>query len=211
MNEHEKNRDGDPHSGGRADDSTRAAQCAELVDRWMADITKVVRTSDDGSSFVLMRMGTAGFVSRDGHSLRFPGLGARLLPDQSHLASLSTVDYTKVSSDLLRVTLAAIFDAHEGLPAVSNATGVSVDIQPLEVFDPAAYYGDREADLAMTALFGGFTSELYASYQESWPLADGHFHRRELYNLYHVLNHHHLFGGGYGAQAQRLIARLLAA
>ena len=73
------------------------------------------------------------------------------------------------------------------------------------VFDPACYYGDREADLAMTALFGGFGEAFYAAYAESWPLPAGHQRRRELYNLYHVLNHAVLFGGGYARQAQSLI------
>jgi len=79
------------------------------------------------------------------------------------------------------------------------------------VFDPAVYYGDREADVAMTELFGGFSGEFYAAYREAYPLDPGYTVRRDLYNLYHVLNHLNLFGGGYLAQAERLIARLLAA
>ena len=79
------------------------------------------------------------------------------------------------------------------------------------VYDPAVYYGDREADLAMTELFGGFGSEFYAGYREAWPLDAGYGTRKMLYNLYHVLNHLNLFGGGYGAQAEAMMARLLAA
>ena len=78
------------------------------------------------------------------------------------------------------------------------------------IFDPAVYYGDREADLAMTELFGGFGADFYAAYRDAWPLPDGYERRRTLYNLYHVLNHLNLFGGGYGAQAETMIARLLA-
>lgn len=78
------------------------------------------------------------------------------------------------------------------------------------IFDPAVYYGDREADLAMTELFGGFSAEFYAAYDAAWPRDPGYRVRRELYNLYHVLNHHHLFGGGYAGQAHRMIKRLLA-
>jgi fructosamine-3-kinase len=78
------------------------------------------------------------------------------------------------------------------------------------IYDPAVYYGDREADLAMTELFGGFGSELYAGYREAWPLDAGYATRKVLYNLYHVLNHLNLFGGGYGAQAEAMMARLLA-
>jgi protein-ribulosamine 3-kinase len=79
------------------------------------------------------------------------------------------------------------------------------------IFDPAVYYGDREVDLAMTMLFGGFPSEFYFAYESAWPLDPGHRERRDLYNLYHVLNHLNLFGGGYLHQAQRIIDKLLAA
>jgi protein-ribulosamine 3-kinase len=79
------------------------------------------------------------------------------------------------------------------------------------VFDPAVYCGDREADLAMTELFGGFGADFHAAYREAWPLAPGYGTRRTLYNLYHVLNHLNLFGGGYGAQAEAMLGRLLAA
>jgi protein-ribulosamine 3-kinase len=69
-------------------------------------------------------------------------------------------------------------------------------------FDPAVYYGDREADLAMTELFGGFPREFYRAYEEAFPLDAGYETRRPLYNLYHLLNHLNLFGGGYFAQVE---------
>lgn len=78
------------------------------------------------------------------------------------------------------------------------------------LFDPAVYFGDREADLAMTELFGGFSGAFYRAYDEVWPRTAGYPVRRTLYNLYHVLNHLNLFGGGYGTQAQRMIDQLLA-
>ena len=78
------------------------------------------------------------------------------------------------------------------------------------LYDPAVYYGDREADLAMTHLFGGFGPAFYAAYEAAWPLDAAAGSRRTLYNLYHVLNHWNLFGGGYGAQAAAMIERLLA-
>jgi fructosamine-3-kinase len=78
------------------------------------------------------------------------------------------------------------------------------------VFDPAVYFGDREADLAMTRLFGGFGPAFYAAYQSDWPLDQAAGTRRGFYNLYHVLNHFNLFGGGYAAQAEGLIDGLLA-
>jgi fructosamine-3-kinase len=81
--------------------------------------------------------------------------------------------------------------------------------QPV-IFDPAVYFGDREADIAMTRLFGGFGPSFYAAYERSWPLDQGAWTRLPLYNLYHVLNHLNLFGGGYRAQAERMIDDLLA-
>jgi fructosamine-3-kinase len=78
------------------------------------------------------------------------------------------------------------------------------------VFDPAVYFGDREADLAMTRLFGGFGRAFYDAYESAWPLEAGSMLRFDLYNLYHVLNHLNLFGGGYRGQAEALIDRLLA-
>jgi protein-ribulosamine 3-kinase len=78
------------------------------------------------------------------------------------------------------------------------------------VFDPAVYYGDREADLAMSELFGGFSAGFYAAYEEAWPLDDGYPIRKTLYNLYHILNHTNLFGGGYARQAQTMMSKLLA-
>lgn len=77
------------------------------------------------------------------------------------------------------------------------------------IFDPAVYYGDREADLAMTELFGGFPQAFYRGYENSWPLDPGYRVRKQLYNLYHLLNHLNLFGGTYLAQAQAAIDALM--
>jgi protein-ribulosamine 3-kinase len=77
------------------------------------------------------------------------------------------------------------------------------------IFDPAVYYGDRETDLAMTRLFGGFGVSFYEAYESSWPLADGHQERQHLYQLYHVLNHLNLFGSGYLGRAVSLMDKLL--
>ncbi|MCK6371499.1 MAG: fructosamine kinase family protein [Gammaproteobacteria bacterium] len=79
------------------------------------------------------------------------------------------------------------------------------------IFDPAVYYGDRECDLAMTELFGGFPRQFYAAYEAAWPLPPRYRLRRDVYNLYHVLNHLNLFGGGYLGQAVALMTGLLAA
>ncbi len=77
------------------------------------------------------------------------------------------------------------------------------------IFDPAVYFGDREADIAMTELFGGFGDRFYAAYEEVLPLSDGYPIRKRLYNLYHILNHYNMFGGGYGAQAEGMVQQLL--
>jgi fructosamine-3-kinase len=78
------------------------------------------------------------------------------------------------------------------------------------IFDPATYYGDREVDIAMSELFGRFPAAFYQAYSAAYPLAPGYPQRRELYNLYHVLNHFTLFGGSYAAQANRMIDQLLS-
>ena len=75
------------------------------------------------------------------------------------------------------------------------------------LIDPAVYYGHREADLAMTRLFGGFGEAFYRAYQEAYPLPPGYEYREDLYKLYHVLNHLNLFGRGYLAQAEALLRR----
>lgn len=78
------------------------------------------------------------------------------------------------------------------------------------MFDPACYYGDREADLAMTELFGGFSQYFYAAYRDIYPTDQGYSVRKTLYNLYHILNHLNLFGSGYLRQAENMIASLLS-
>lgn len=88
-----------------------------------------------------------------------------------------------------------------------NASGLA-DGTPV-IFDPAVYWGDREVDLAMTELFGGFSRGFYGGYNEVWPLDEGYDRRRDLYNLYHILNHYNLFGGSYERQANGMIDRLL--
>ena len=89
-----------------------------------------------------------------------------------------------------------------------NASALA-DATPV-IFDPAFYYGDRETDIAMTHLFGGFDSHFYAAYNEAWPLDDGFAARKTLYNLYHILNHLNLFGSGYLGQAVSMAEQVLA-
>jgi fructosamine-3-kinase len=77
------------------------------------------------------------------------------------------------------------------------------------IFDPATYWGDREVDLALTELFGGFPAAFYQGYSQVYPLDLGYSQRKDLYNLYHILNHYNLFGGSYQSQANRMIDSLL--
>jgi protein-ribulosamine 3-kinase len=91
----------------------------------------------------------------------------------------------------------------------SGNYAIDGDGQPV-IFDPAIYYGDRETDIAMTELFGGFPSDFYSAYQEKWPLDSGYNTRKVLYNLYHILNHLNLFGGSYLSQAESMIGQLLS-
>ena len=92
----------------------------------------------------------------------------------------------------------------------SGNLGADAEGSPV-LYDPACYYGDHEADLAMMELFGHPGEAFFDRYHECLPIDSGYPLRRELYNLYHVLNHANLFGGGYAAQARGMIGRLLSA
>ncbi|MEW6119319.1 MAG: fructosamine kinase family protein [Pseudomonadota bacterium] len=117
--------------------------------------------------------------------------------------------------EALRANLPAFFAGYMPAPSLLHGDlwggnhGYLPDGMPV-LFDPAPYVGDRECDLAMTELFGGFSPGFQAAYRAGWPLDPGYATRRTLYNLYHILNHANLFGGGYAAQAARMTAALLA-
>lgn len=118
------------------------------------------------------------------------------------------------AGDRLLARLPALLDGHAPPAALLHGDlwggnhAYDADGNPV-IFDPAPYYGDRETDLAMTELFGGFGASFRAAYESVWPLPGGYESRKHLYNLYHVLNHYNLFGDGYAGQAQRLIENLL--
>jgi len=109
----------------------------------------------------------------------------------------------------------AFFSGYEPYPSLlhgdlwSGNAAALADGTPV-VFDPAVYAGDREADVAMTELFGGFPRDFFARYCDHLPLHDGYRARRDLYNLYHRLNHANLFAGGYVRESEGAIERLLA-
>jgi fructosamine-3-kinase len=118
------------------------------------------------------------------------------------------------NGERLMADLEAFFPGYTPVPSLLHGdlwggNYAYADGEPV-LFDPAIYYGDREADLAMTELFGGFPGDFYAAYRQAWPLDPGYGVRRTLYNLYHVINHFNLFGGGYGGQAEQMSSRLLA-
>ena len=139
----------------------------------------------------------------------------RRLAPQLALAERNGFDGALIADgELLLAKLASLMGAHDPAPSLlhgdlwSGNAAALANGEPV-VFDPAVCVGDREADIAMTELFGGFGRDFYAAYSDAYPLAAGYPLRRELYNLYHVLNHLNLFGAGYLAQADGLIARLL--
>ena len=119
------------------------------------------------------------------------------------------------SGNKLAESLAVFFSNHSPHPSLlhgdlwSGNAAVTETGLPV-IFDPACYYGDREADIAMTELFGGFSADFYAAYNETYSLDAAYSTRKTLYNLYHILNHLNLFGGGYLNQAQNMIDSLLS-
>jgi fructosamine-3-kinase len=123
-----------------------------------------------------------------------------------------TGKFQEQAAQLLK-RLPVFFDGHDPVPSLLHGdlwggNWASCDGEPV-IFDPAVYYGDRETDLAMTRLFGGFGGAFYEAYEACAPLAPGHRERCDLYQLYHVLNHLNLFGSGYLGRAQELIQDLL--
>ncbi len=90
----------------------------------------------------------------------------------------------------------------------SGNAAVTANGEPV-ILDPATYYGDREVDIGMTEVFGGFPEAFYRGYNQTWQLDSGYQQRKTIYNLYHILNHFNIFGGGYGSQAQRMIRQIL--
>jgi fructosamine-3-kinase len=139
----------------------------------------------------------------------------RLRPQLAWAAGHGLERTLREKGERLADNLGAFFLDYRPLPCLlhgdlwSGNAGQLPDGTPA-IFDPAVYRGDREADLAMSELFGGFPESFYAAYRLAWPLDPGYETRKTLYNLYHVLNHFNLFGGGYLGQAKRMIEKLVA-
>lgn len=139
----------------------------------------------------------------------------RLLPQLEMAKTSGFGGQLQVTGEHLLDSMEQLMDTHQ--PAASLLHGdlwagnkaFTRDGQAV-IFDPASYHGDRETDIAMSELFGGFGAEFYAAYEDRMPLPDGYRLRRDLYNLYHVLNHLNLFGRAYLGRSERMISSLLA-
>jgi fructosamine-3-kinase len=138
----------------------------------------------------------------------------RLRPQLALAATKGYRGRLQIVGERLLEQLPALFAGYHPRPALLHGdlwggnAAATIDGAPV-IFDPAPYYGDREVDVAMTELFGGFPSSFYSAYRAAAPMAAGYAVRRELYNVYHVLNHLNLFGGAYLRQSEVMIDTLL--
>jgi fructosamine-3-kinase len=131
-------------------------------------------------------------AEKNGYGSALSPLTNRLVADFEKLFETYTPQPSMLHGDLWGGNAAALSD------------GMAV------IYDPALYYGDRETDIAMTYLFGGFDKRFYDAYQDAWPLDDGFAVRKTFYNLYHILNHLNLFGSGYLHQAVSMTEKVLS-
>jgi fructosamine-3-kinase len=143
--------------------------------------------------------------------------GERRLRPQLELALQNGMDKALVAKGYAVIErIGGLFIDYRPMPSLlhgdlwSGNAAQCLDGTPA-IFDPACYCGDRETDIAMAELFGGFPASFYAAYRTAWPLDSGYELRKPLYNLYHILNHFNLFGSAYLGQAQRMIEKLLSA
>jgi len=153
------------------------------------------------------------------HNAPHPGwphfFGERRLRPQLKLALRNGMDKTLVAKgDAVIERIGGLFIDYQPVASLLHGdlwsgNAAQSDDGEAVIFDPACYYGDRETDIAMAELFGGFPASFHAAYRTSWPLDSGYETRKPLYNLYHILNHFNLFGSAYFGQAQRMIERLL--
>lgn len=142
--------------------------------------------------------------------------GERRLRPQLRLALDNGMDKSLVAKGHAIIErLGGLFIDYQPTPSLlhgdlwSGNVGQDRDGAPV-ILDPACYHGDRETDIAMAELFGGFPTSFHAAYRAAWPLDPGYETRKPLYNLYHILNHFNLFGDAYRGQTQRMIEGLLA-
>ena len=131
-------------------------------------------------------------AAKNGYGGELQVLGERLLTEMPALFTARNVVPSMLHGDLWGGNVAGLKD---GTPVI---------------YDPAFYYGDREADLAMTYVFGGFSADFYASYQNAFTLDEGFAVRKTFYNIYHIINHLNMFGGGYHGQSLNMMEQVLA-
>jgi fructosamine-3-kinase len=142
--------------------------------------------------------------------------GEHRLGFQLHLAASNGAStHLLEKGEQIRNSLPLFFSSYTPKPSLLHGDlwggNYAMDGSGLPViFDPACYYGDREADIAMTELFGGFGAEFFAAYQHTLELDAGYQIRKKLYLLYHIVNHFNLFGSGYAGQASALMDDLLS-
>ena len=109
--------------------------------------------------------------------------------------------------------ISSFLDQHDPKPSLVHGdlwkgnTGIDQDGRGV-IFDPACWWADREVDLAMTKLFGGFSNDFYAAYERIWPMPIEWERRIDIYNLYHMINHGNIFGGSYQHQCFEYIERI---
>jgi protein-ribulosamine 3-kinase len=190
---------------GRPDPTRLAQQLASMhlntldqygfaIDNTIGSTPQTNSFSDDWVGFwQQQRLGYQLSLAKiKGYGTQLFDAGMRLNEQLGHFFS----DYTPLAS-LLHGDL---WSGNQGADAEGNPV----------IYDPACYYGDHETDLAMMELFGSPGKRFFEVYKEFFPIDPGYNQRRELYNLYHILNHANLFGGSYFSQAERMINKLLA-
>ncbi len=148
---------------------------------WLGGSLQFNATTDSWSDFFLTQRlePQLKWAFDQGHGERLQDHGKRLLEHLPVLLADHHPEPALVHGDLWSGNAAA---TQSGVPII---------------FDPAAHFADRESDLAMMRLFGGFGPGCFAAYAEAWPLPAGHEQRLPLYQLYHLLNHLNLFGSSY--------------
>jgi len=139
------------------------------------------------------------------------------LGEQLRLAEQKRLDIVLLrKGELVLKECAQLLDGHQPAPSLLHGdlwSGNQAVDQAGEavLFDPAIYFGDRECDLAMTRLFGGIPDSFLQAYHDAYPIEPGFEQRVHLYNLYHLLNHANMFGGGYIRQSEKMMDRILMA
>jgi protein-ribulosamine 3-kinase len=140
----------------------------------------------------------------------------RLAPQLELAAANGHAGALQRDGERVLAALPSLLRGHEVVPSLVHGDLWSGNAATLAdgsgvVFDPAVYVADREVDVAMTDLFGGFGNAFMAAYVVAWPLDAGYPLRRDVYNLYHLLNHVNLFGAAYVARTRHVLATLLSA